>query len=124
MCSLGPVNWGPGEPCDVGRAHRIGVVSGWMGRSALGRDRRADDTLLMATHGTVQDIIDLTDEAAILTEERVVHDPRGVRALLSALNLKPVSGPMVDAPKGNVFDLAVYRATGDRRLATLFGTAA
>lgn len=78
----------------------------------------------MATHGTVQDIIDLTDEAAILTEERVVHDPRGVRALLSALNLKPVSGPMVDAPKGNVFDLAVYRATGDRRLATLFGTAA
>ena len=73
-------------------------------------------------------ILDLTDEAALLaetgTEERVGYDPRGVRSLLSALQLKPVSGPMVDTPKGNVFDLAVYRATGDRRLATLFGTAA
>lgn len=74
------------------------------------------------------DILDLTDEASLLAtagdERRIGYDPSGVRALLSALQLKPVSGPMVDLPRGDVFDLAVYRATGDRRLATLFGTAA
>ncbi|MEZ5245331.1 MAG: hypothetical protein R2707_09570 [Acidimicrobiales bacterium] len=82
-------------------------------------------------HGTPtasHDILDLTDEAALLAgagdEIRIGYDPTGARALLSALQLKPVSGPMVDAPRGDVFDLAVYRATGDRRLATLFGTAA
>ena len=78
----------------------------------------------MASH----DILDLTDETALLVDDReksrIGYDTSGVRALLSALQLKPVSGPMVDAPKGNVFDLAVFRATGDRRLATLFGTAA
>ena len=79
----------------------------------------------MASNGSpVQDILDLTDEAKLLSEIRVDRDLDGVRELLSALKLKPVSGPMMDAPKGNVFDLAVYRATGDRRLATLFGTAA
>lgn len=75
-----------------------------------------------------QDILDLTDEAALLATScdtgRAGYDPTGARALLSALQLKPVSGPMVDLPRGDVFDLAVYRATGDRRLATLFGTAA
>ena len=74
------------------------------------------------------DILDLTDETALLAAScdtgRSGYDPTGVRALLSALQLKPVSGPMVDLPRGDVFDLAVYRATGDRRLATLFGTAA
>lgn len=79
----------------------------------------------MATNGApVQDILDLTDEAKLLSEIRVDREHDGMRELLSALKLKPVSGPMMDAPKGNVFDLAVYRATGDRRLATLFGTAA
>lgn len=78
----------------------------------------------MASHDPLENVLDLTDEAALLPEDRARLDPSGVRALLSALNLKPVSGPMVDAPKGNVFDLAVYRATGDRRLATIFGTAA
>lgn len=82
----------------------------------------------MASH----DFLDLTDETALLSvrsEERrrddlrVGYDATGVRALLSALQLKPVGGPMVDAPKGDVLDLAVYRATGDRRLATIFGTA-
>ena len=67
--------------------------------------------------------LDLTKETSA-TDERVAYDTDGVRALLSALQLKPVSGPMVDVLEGNVFDLAVYRATGDRRLATLFGTAA
>jgi len=75
-----------------------------------------------------QHILDLTDEAALLAGDRQVsrigYDVTGARALLSALQLKPVSGPGVDVPKGDVFDLAVYRATGDRRLATLFGTAA
>lgn len=75
----------------------------------------------MATH---DDVLDLTDETALLAKDRAEYDLRGVRALLAALNLKPVSGPMVDAVPGAVFDLAVYRATGDRRLATLFGTAA
>ena len=77
-----------------------------------------------------QHVLDLTDEAALLAETADpapvgdVHlDLRGVRDLLSALQLKPVSGPMVDAPKGDVFNLAVFRATGDRRLATIFGTA-
>ena len=82
------------------------------------------ETAPLASH----DILDLTDEAALIAgvrdEQRVGYDSTGVRALLSALQLKPVSGPMVDAPKGNVLDLAVYRATGDRRLATIFGTAA
>lgn len=75
-----------------------------------------------------QHVLDLTDETALVSPSRdgvqVAYDATGVRALLSALQLKPVSGPMLDAPKGNVFDVAVYRATGDRRLATLFGTAA
>jgi len=75
-----------------------------------------------------QHVLDLTDETALFTsshdEDRVDHDPTGVRALLSALQLKPVSGPMVDTVKSDVFDFAVYQATGDRRLATLFGTAA
>lgn len=80
----------------------------------------------MARYESEQDILDLTDEIAFLHEDRGTYDPRGVRALLSALQLKPVSGPMVDLAesRGNVFDLAVYRATGDRRLATIFGTAA
>ncbi|MFT5200688.1 MAG: hypothetical protein ACI9C1_000052 [Candidatus Aldehydirespiratoraceae bacterium] len=68
--------------------------------------------------------IDLTNETALLAKDRVENDTPGIRALLCALQLKPVSGPMVDTPKGNVLDLAVYRATGDRRLATIFGTAA
>lgn len=74
----------------------------------------------MASH----DVLDLTNEAALLAEDRVEYDPCGMRTLLSALQLKPASGPMVDAPSGDVFDLAVYRATGDRHLASIFGTAA
>ncbi|MEQ8841199.1 MAG: hypothetical protein RIB98_09460 [Acidimicrobiales bacterium] len=87
-----------------------------------------------------QHVLDLTDELALLdgmaaaaatarSDQDEAYrrdgglDLRGVRDLLSALQLKPVSGPMVDTPKGDVFDLAVYRATGDRHLATIFGTA-
>ncbi len=78
----------------------------------------------MASH----DLLDLTDEPGLLAQDRVEYDPRGVRQLLSALQLKPVGGSprkVSDGPDaGAVFDLAVFRATGDRRLATLFGTAA
>ena len=70
------------------------------------------------------DLLDLTDETALLVEHRATYDPDGVRALLAELNLRPTAGPALDAPRGEVFDLAVYRATGDRRLAGLFGTAA
>jgi hypothetical protein len=100
-----------------------------MGRSALGQVGSGGHSDRMhRTPPASHDILDLTDEAALFGDDRVVfrgrYDATGARALLSALQLKPVSGPMVDAPKGDVFDLAVYRATGDRRLATLFGTAA
>lgn len=79
----------------------------------------------MATDGSFESrLLDLTDEAGLLARDRATYDPDGVRALLAELNLKPVSGPALDAPCGQVFDLAVYRATGDRRLASLFGTAA
>ena len=99
-----------------------------MGRSTLGRSGRSGHSDRMHRITTAsQHILDLTDEAALFADDRDVSrscdDSTGARALLSALQLKPVSGPMVDAPKGEVFDLAVYRATGDRRLATLFGTA-
>lgn len=79
----------------------------------------------MATHGTPDtSVLDLTDEAGLHAEHRVAYDRDGVRSLLAELNLRPVAGPAIDAPRGDVFDLAVYRATGDRRLASLFGTAA
>jgi hypothetical protein len=78
----------------------------------------------MASH----DVLDLTDEPRLLAEDRAEYDPRGVRQLLSALQLKPVGGSSRNGSGGTdtaaVFDLAVFRATGDRRLATLFGTAA
>jgi len=95
-----------------------------MGRSTLGRGPRRDDIVPMASH----DLLDLTDEPGLLAQDRVEYDPRGVRQLLSALQLKPVGGSSRNVSDGSdagtVFDLAVFRATGDRRLATLFGTAA
>lgn len=72
---------------------------------------------------TPHDVLDLTDGSTHGVSEAAAYDNDGVRALLAALQLKPVSGPMVDAPRGDVFDLAVFRATGDHRLAALFGAA-
>jgi len=74
----------------------------------------------MASHR----VLDLRDESRLLANDRVEYDLRGVRELLSALQLKPVGGAVVGTARGDVFDLAVFRATGDRRLAALFGTAA
>jgi hypothetical protein len=69
-------------------------------------------------------VLDLRDEPSLLARDRVEYDPGGVRDLLFALRLKPAAGAMVDVSRGDVFDLAVYRATGDRHLAALFGAAA
>jgi hypothetical protein len=92
----------------------------WIGWSAFGRRSRNGDTLLMA----LQHEPDLTNEIALLAKDRVENDTSGIRALLCALQLMPVSGPMVDTPEGDVSDLAMYRAPEDRRLATIGGTAA
>lgn len=73
----------------------------------------------MAPHDS--SILDLTDEQGLLAADYAEYHPEGVRALLAALNLKPVG--RVDLTEAEIFDLAVYRATGDRRLATLFGSA-
>jgi hypothetical protein len=78
----------------------------------------------MATDGIVgTTILDLTDEAALLAEDRAACDPARVRSRLAELNLQTVGGPAPDARRGEVVDLAVYRATGDLRLASLFGAA-
>jgi hypothetical protein len=74
----------------------------------------------MAPH----DLLDLTDEPALLARDRVEYDRDGVRSLLCALQLKPVGGSAGVQHRSEVFDLAVYRATGDRRLASLFGACA
>ena len=82
----------------------------------------------------MQHVLDLTDEQGLLAEDRVTYDPEGVRRLLAALNLKPTVAPapvpaVIDAREivagqASVFDLAVYRATGDRHLASIFSSAA
>ena len=72
----------------------------------------------------MQHVIDLTDEQGLLVKDRVANDRDGVRSALAALNLKPAGGTTTASGDAEVFDFAVYRATGDRHLATLFGTAA
>lgn len=69
-------------------------------------------------------ILDLTDSAELDAGVRGGYHKDGVREVLAALQLRPVSGPMVDLPRGDVFDLAVYRATGDHHLASIFGSVA
>lgn len=66
--------------------------------------------------------IDLTDEQGLLAEDLAEHDPQGSRALLAALNLQTAGAS--SGPRAERFDFAVYKATGDRRLASLFGRAA
>ena len=66
--------------------------------------------------------LDLTDEEGMLVEDFAERNPQGTRALLAALNLKNPAAS--SEPVAEVMDMAVYRATGDRRLATLFGRAA
>lgn len=66
--------------------------------------------------------LDLTDEDGLLAEDFAERNPQGTRALLAALNLR-IPGAPTEA-KADVFDMAVFRATGDRHLATIFGKAA
>ena len=66
--------------------------------------------------------LDLTDEAGLLAEDAADHDLQGTRARLAALNLQNPSAPR--RPGGAVFDATIYRVTGDRHLASLFGRAA
>jgi len=70
--------------------------------------------------GSTSDLsLDLTDESGLLVENWVDRNPNGVRSLLAALNLTNLDQPEPDrdAP---VFDLAIYRATGNAHLAELF----
>lgn len=64
--------------------------------------------------------LDLTDESSLLTEDFVNYHPDGVRNLLAALNLRE---PGSERPESVVIDMAVYRATGNAHLATLFSAA-
>lgn len=66
--------------------------------------------------------LDLTDEEGLLAEDFAERNPQGTRALLAALNLRIPGAPQ--EPRADVFDMAVFRATGDRHLATIFGRAA
>jgi hypothetical protein len=65
--------------------------------------------------------IDLRDEAALLAADRAEFDIAGVRALLAAINLQPVGSSIDSGQHGEVMDLAIYRATGSRTLARIFG---
>lgn len=66
--------------------------------------------------------LDLTDEAGLLAEDAAERDPQGTRARLAALNLRNPAAPT--GPRAVVLDAAIFRATGDRHLAGLFGRAA
>ena len=128
--SPGRGSWGPVEPlvaANPGLATRFpwartgpcGPNCTGMGRSALGARRSVVEVCDMAPHDST--VLDLTDEQGLLAADYVEYHPDGVRALLAALNLKPSGAAEVEEVQ--IFDLAVYRATGDRRLATLFGSA-
>lgn len=67
--------------------------------------------------------LDLTDEQGLLAEDYAEQHPEGTRALLAALNLK-VPGTADAHDRGERFDFAVFKATGDRHLASIFGRAA
>ena len=66
--------------------------------------------------------LDLTDEVGLLAEDAADNDLQATRSRLAALNLQ---NPALASGAGAVvFDAAIYRATGDRHLASLFGRAA
>ena len=99
-------------------------------RSALGTTAGTDDGQVMAQPRPTPDVelaqpiidLDLTDEDGLLAEDFAERNPQGTRALLAALNLRRPGTSGIAA--GHTFDVAVFRATGDRHLATIFGTAA
>ena len=76
----------------------------------------------MAAHlHVVPATLDLTDERALLAADQVELHPAGVRNLLAALNLRSADAAPVD--DAVVIDVAVYRATGNAHLATIFSAA-
>ncbi len=105
-------------------------IVGLMGRSTLGPERRNPDPSLMSDHiellatGTTDEVaLDVRDETQLLAADRAEYDVDGVRALLAAINLQPaVMGRTEPRRAAEVMDLAIYRATGSRRLARIFGT--
>lgn len=76
----------------------------------------------MAAHlHAVSAPLDLTDEQALLAEAEVEYHRAGVRNLLASLNLRsPDAAP---ADETVVIDMAVYRATANAHLATIFSAA-
>lgn len=66
--------------------------------------------------------LDLTDESALLAEDTADNDLQATRTRLAALNLRNPAQP--SGPVATVFDATIYRVTGDRHLASLFGRAA
>ena len=83
------------------------------------------DNLLLAAIDTDTDVLDLdlSDEDALLAADRAEYDVDGVRALLAAINLQPIGAPSTACRRGEIMDLAVFRATGSRSLARIFGSA-
>lgn len=94
----------------------------------MGPGTRATDLVGMTPHTLLETdsdapvVLDLRDEEALAAEHYAVHDPDGVRSLLAALNLKPHGGGVADTGADG-FERSVFRATGDHRLASLFGSA-
>jgi hypothetical protein len=83
-----------------------------------------DRLVLAAAVGSDTDLfdLDLRDEDELLAADRVEYDIDGVRALLAAINLQPVGAPSSERGDGEIVDLAVFRATGSRSLARIFGS--
>lgn len=72
--------------------------------------------------------LDLTDEERLLAEDYVEYHPEGVRNLLAALNLRAPHTGFDDRDdqgddEGVVIDMAIYKATGNAHLATIFSAA-
>ena len=66
------------------------------------------------------DDIDLRDEELLHAMLDAEFDVERVRAALYAINLQTTVGAL-EPGSSVVFDLAVYRSTGSRRLAAMFG---
>jgi hypothetical protein len=65
--------------------------------------------------------LDLTDEHGLLTEDYAEYNADGVRNLLAALNLRVPGAPT--EREAVVIDMAIYAATGNAHLATIFSAA-
>lgn len=132
---LGRERWGPNSPGDCGANGATGPGRHgdlWAIPTVLGRDGPfasmertggVPKPLDMQRHlRVVPSPVDTSREVGLPIEELVELHPEGVRRLLAALDLQNPAAQR--EAEGAVIDLAVYRATRDRRLAGLFGPAA